>query len=137
MNRGEFRDLGHQVVDLLADYLEHIEEKPVFANVDPKMLTKLFAEPLPQDPSPAGKGSERVGGEASSLLHPRWAPRLYGINYSIANSSWHHWRLHWFRSQPKHRGLHDWTCRCRNGATHCAVANRSCRLWGERWRQPH
>ena len=55
MNRGEFRDLGHRVVDLLADYLEHIEEKPVFPNVDPKMLTKLFAEPLPQDPSPAGK----------------------------------------------------------------------------------
>jgi hypothetical protein len=55
MNRGEFRDLGHRVVDLLADYLEHIEEKPVFPNVDPKMLTKLFAEPLPRDPSPAGK----------------------------------------------------------------------------------
>src|SRR5258708_17610351 len=55
MNRGEFRDLGHRVVDLLADYLEHIEEKPVFPNVDPKLLTKLFAEPLPQEPSPAGK----------------------------------------------------------------------------------
>ena len=38
MNRGEFRDLGHRVVDLLADYLEHLEEKPVFPNVDPKIL---------------------------------------------------------------------------------------------------
>jgi len=66
MNRSEFRDLGHRVVDLLADYLEHIEEKPVFPNVDPKMLTKLFAEPLPQDPSPA----EKVLSELEEKLLP-------------------------------------------------------------------
>ena len=30
MNAGEFREVGHQVVDLLAEYLENIEEKPVF-----------------------------------------------------------------------------------------------------------
>ena len=49
MNPGEFREVGHRVVDLLAEYLEHIEEKPVFPNVEPKMLTQLFAESLPQD----------------------------------------------------------------------------------------
>jgi glutamate/tyrosine decarboxylase-like PLP-dependent enzyme len=36
-------------VDLLAEYLEHVEEKPVFPNVGPSTLTQLFAEPLPQD----------------------------------------------------------------------------------------
>jgi aromatic-L-amino-acid/L-tryptophan decarboxylase len=49
MNDGEFREIGHRVVDLLADYLENIEEKPVFPNHSPATLTKLFAEPLPQD----------------------------------------------------------------------------------------
>ncbi len=49
MNPGEFRKLGHQVVDLLAEYLEHIEEKPVFPDVEPSKLTQLFAEPLPQE----------------------------------------------------------------------------------------
>ena len=51
MRADEFRKLGHQVVDLLAEYLEHIEEKPVFPNVEPSLLTALFAEPLPQLPS--------------------------------------------------------------------------------------
>src|SRR5580700_2125082 len=51
MNPGEFREVGHRVVDLLAEYLENIEEKPVFPDVEPAMLTKLFAESLPQDPS--------------------------------------------------------------------------------------
>jgi aromatic-L-amino-acid decarboxylase len=49
MNQGEFREIGHRVVDLLAEYLEHVEEKPVFPNVGPSTLTQLFAEPLPQD----------------------------------------------------------------------------------------
>src|SRR5438445_13212221 len=66
MNRGEFRDLGHRVVDLLADYLEHIEEKPVFPHVEPKTLTKLFAEPLPKDPRPA----ETVLSELEKKLLP-------------------------------------------------------------------
>ena len=30
MDAGEFREVGHRVVDLLAEYLENIEEKPVF-----------------------------------------------------------------------------------------------------------
>jgi aromatic-L-amino-acid/L-tryptophan decarboxylase len=52
MDRKEFRDLGHQVVDLLADYFDHIEEKRVFPDVEPRTVNRIFTEPLPQDPSP-------------------------------------------------------------------------------------
>lgn len=51
MNGDEFRNSGHKVVDLLADYLEHIEEKRVFPDVEPAKVNQLFAGPLPQDPS--------------------------------------------------------------------------------------
>jgi aromatic-L-amino-acid/L-tryptophan decarboxylase len=53
MDAGEFREVGHRVVDLLAEYLENIEAKPVFPDVEPATLTQLFAEGLPQDPSSA------------------------------------------------------------------------------------
>jgi aromatic-L-amino-acid decarboxylase len=66
MNPGEFREVGHRVVDLLAEYLEHIEEKPVFPNVEPSILGRLFAEPLPQDSSSA----EKVLGELEAKLLP-------------------------------------------------------------------
>jgi aromatic-L-amino-acid/L-tryptophan decarboxylase len=66
MNPGEFRELGHRVVDLLADYLEHIEEKPVFPNVEPSKLTQFFAEPLPQDSS----SPEKVMAELEEKLLP-------------------------------------------------------------------
>jgi len=48
----EFRSSGHKVVDLLADYLEEIEHKRVFPDVEPRMVNRLFHEPLPQEPSP-------------------------------------------------------------------------------------
>ena len=66
MNAGEFREVGHRVVDLLAEYLEKIEERPVFPDVEPATLTKLFAEALPQDPSSA----ESVLGELEHKLLP-------------------------------------------------------------------
>ena len=51
MDAPEFRTLGHAMVDRLADYFEHIEEKPVFPDVEPRFLAGLFNEPLPADPA--------------------------------------------------------------------------------------
>jgi aromatic-L-amino-acid decarboxylase len=66
MESGEFRALGHRVVDLLAEYLEHIEEKPVFPNVEQSTLAQFFAELLPEGPS----APEKVLGELEEKLLP-------------------------------------------------------------------
>lgn len=52
MDPREFREAGHHVVDLLAEYLERIAERPVFPDVEPRTLHQFFAEPLPQDAEP-------------------------------------------------------------------------------------
>jgi glutamate/tyrosine decarboxylase-like PLP-dependent enzyme len=51
MDANEFRNSGHKVVNLLADYLENIEDKRVFPDVEPRTVNQLFDEPLPQNPS--------------------------------------------------------------------------------------
>lgn len=66
MDAKEFREVGHRVVDLLSDYLGHIEEKRVFPDVEPKTVNRLFAEPLPQDPS----SSQQVLEELEEKLFP-------------------------------------------------------------------
>jgi aromatic-L-amino-acid/L-tryptophan decarboxylase len=66
MDATEFRDMGHRVVDFLAEYLDHIEEKRVFPDVEPRTLNELFAESLPQDPS----SPETVLNELESKLLP-------------------------------------------------------------------
>ncbi len=50
MDVKEFRKFGHQVVDLLSEYLENIENKPVFPDADPKFINGLFDERLPDNP---------------------------------------------------------------------------------------
>jgi aromatic-L-amino-acid decarboxylase len=66
MDANEFRKVGNQVVDLLTEYFEHIEEKPVFPHVEAQTLTKLFDEPLPQSSSSA----ESVLQEVEAKLLP-------------------------------------------------------------------
>ena len=51
MEAKEFRDMGHHVVDMLAEYLDHIEERRVFPDVEPRAVRELFSEPLPQRPT--------------------------------------------------------------------------------------
>ena len=60
MDPQEYRSAGHQVVDLLADYLSGIEHRPLFPNVEPRALYELFDEPLPQDPEPPGQVLDEV-----------------------------------------------------------------------------
>ncbi len=60
MDAEEFRTLGHEVVDLLAEYFEEIEQKPVFPDVEPQALRRLFDESLPEAPMAAEAVLEEV-----------------------------------------------------------------------------
>jgi len=61
----EFRDIGHRLVDLLADRLEHVEEGRLFPDVTPRFLHDAFDEPLPNEPTPL---AEVVGQLERKLL---------------------------------------------------------------------
>lgn len=50
MQYDEFRKAGHNLIDYIADYLERIENKPLFKDVEPSFLNDLFDEPIPNNP---------------------------------------------------------------------------------------
>jgi aromatic-L-amino-acid/L-tryptophan decarboxylase len=66
MDPNEFRTTGHYLIDYLADYLEHIEERPLFPRVEPRELYRMFDEPLPQQ----GTSAEGVVQEIEEKLVP-------------------------------------------------------------------
>ena len=49
----ELRRLGHEVVDLLAEYLAGVEDRALFPDIEPARLDELFDEPVPEEPMPA------------------------------------------------------------------------------------
>lgn len=56
----EFRALGHEIIDLLADYLESVEDRALYPHVDPRELDRLFDEPIPEAPAAAAQVMEEL-----------------------------------------------------------------------------
>ena len=89
MDSSEFRAVGHHVVDLLAEYLDHIEEWPVFPEVEPAALNRLFDEPLPETGIPSDAVLEELERKllpyCTHVGHPGYfglitpSPNLMGI----------------------------------------------------------
>jgi aromatic-L-amino-acid decarboxylase len=50
MDYTAFREAGHQWVDYISDYLQQVQHKPLFADVEPEFLNNLFDEPIPDKP---------------------------------------------------------------------------------------
>jgi aromatic-L-amino-acid decarboxylase len=52
MDAGEFRAAAHAVVDLMADYLESVETRPVLPPIEPGSLRAQFEASAPDEPEP-------------------------------------------------------------------------------------
>ncbi|MBI4484003.1 MAG: aspartate aminotransferase family protein [Acidobacteria bacterium] len=78
-NDGDFRRLGYQVVDLIADYLREVETLPVCRSVAPRELDYLFQGFPPRSGEPAEKILEDVRHKIipNSMHIP--SPRYYGL----------------------------------------------------------
>lgn len=66
MNISEFRETGHKIVDLLANYLNEIEDHPLLRDSEPAVIEKLFNEPIPEE----GKSSDEILDELKEKLFP-------------------------------------------------------------------
>lgn len=85
MNPDEFRRIGHQVVDWIADYRAHIAELPVMAQVRPGEVRSQ----LPVSPPQAGEPLDAIFHDLDEIILPgisHWQhPRFFG--YFPANAS--------------------------------------------------
>ena len=74
MDTLEFRDAGHRLVDLLADFLDTAEDRPLFPHIEPRAVSRLFDEPLPQEPTSLNAVIDAVETKvlpnATQLSHP-------------------------------------------------------------------
>jgi aromatic-L-amino-acid decarboxylase len=85
MSPDEFRARGREVIDWIADYLEHVEELPVMSQVHPGDIRAK----LPPHPPSQGEPFDSVLGDLDTIVLPgitHWqSPNFFG--YFPANSS--------------------------------------------------
>ncbi|WP_296268465.1 DOPA decarboxylase [Pseudomonas sp. UBA6562] len=78
MTPEQFRQYGHQLIDLIADYRQTVAERPVMAQVEPGYLKAALPEAAPQQ----GEPFEAVLEDVQRLLMPglsHWQhPQFYG-----------------------------------------------------------
>ena len=76
MDPAEFRRLGHELVDWVADYRDRIDELPVMSPVQPGEIRAM----LPREPPQTGEGLAAVAGDLERIVlpgithwnHPGW-----------------------------------------------------------------
>ena len=51
MQYDEFRKAGHYLIDFIADYMQQVENRPLFPNIDPSKLYAMFEESIPETSS--------------------------------------------------------------------------------------
>src|SRR5438552_5370837 len=82
----EFRRFGHEIVDWIANYFEHIEELPVLARVEPGDLKAQ----LPSSPPPQGEAMEAILADVDRLIVPaltHWSHPSFFAYFATSTSA--------------------------------------------------
>src|SRR5258705_612343 len=66
MDGAAFRAAAHAVVDLMADYIEGIEGRPVMPSIEPGTLRPQFPDTAPEAPEPI----EAILADYTRLIEP-------------------------------------------------------------------
>ena len=66
MSKEDFRRFGHELVDWVAEYLEHVEDLPVLAQIEPGDLKAQ----LPVAPPEQGEPMEQIIADVDRLIVP-------------------------------------------------------------------
>ncbi|HKP81636.1 MAG TPA: pyridoxal-dependent decarboxylase [Pyrinomonadaceae bacterium] len=86
MSKEDFRRLGHELIDWIADYFEHIDERPVLAAIEPGDLkTKL-----PSVPPAEGEPMEQIIADLDRLIAPaltHWSHPSFFAYFATSTSA--------------------------------------------------
>ena len=85
----DFRRIGHELIDWVADYFEHIEDLPVLAQIEPGDLkSQLPAAPPEQSaPSDEASGMQLQPLKSMGALRPMYPPPRARIMLLSAKAS--------------------------------------------------
>ncbi|HEV7680681.1 MAG TPA: pyridoxal-dependent decarboxylase [Pyrinomonadaceae bacterium] len=86
MSKEDFRRFGHELVDWIAEYLEHVEDLPVLAQIEPGDLKAQ----LPATPPEQGETMEQIIADVDRLIVPaltHWSHPSFFAYFATSTSA--------------------------------------------------
>lgn len=86
MNKEEFRRFGHELIDWIAEYFDHIDELPVLAAIEPGDLKSK----LPSSPPKKGEAMEEIISDIDRLILPaltHWSHPSFFAYFATSTSA--------------------------------------------------
>lgn len=86
MSKEDFRRFGHELVDWVAEYLEHVEDLPVLAQIEPGDLKAQ----LPTMPPEKGEAMEQIIADVDRLIVPaltHWSHPSFFAYFATSTSA--------------------------------------------------
>ncbi|MEP6570043.1 MAG: pyridoxal-dependent decarboxylase [Acidobacteriota bacterium] len=86
MSKEDFRRFGHELVDWVAEYLEHVEDLPVLAQIEPGELKAQ----LPTAPPEKGEPMEQIIADVDRLIVPaltHWSHPSFFAYFATSTSA--------------------------------------------------
>ena len=86
MSKEDFRRLGHELIDWIADYFDHIDERPVLAAIEPGDLKSQ----LPSTPPAHGEPMEEIIADLDRLIAPaltHWSHPSFFAYFATSTSA--------------------------------------------------
>src|SRR3989442_4707029 len=86
MSAGDFRRYGHEIVDWIADYFDHIEDLPVLAQIEPGDLKAQ----LPASPPEQGESMDKILADVDRLIVPaltHWSHPSFFAYFATSTSA--------------------------------------------------
>ena len=86
MSTADFRRLGHELIDWIADYFDHIEQRPVLAAIEPGDLKAQ----LPSTPPTNGEPMEKILEDLDRLIVPaltHWSHPSFFAYFATSTSA--------------------------------------------------
>ncbi len=86
MSKEEFRRFGHELIDWISDYLEHVEDLPVMSQIEPGDLKAQ----LPASPPLKGESMEQIIADVDRLIVPaltHWSHPSFFAYFATSTSA--------------------------------------------------
>ena len=86
MSRDDFRRFGHELIDWVADYLDHVEDLPVLSQIEPGDLKAQ----LPAMPPQKGEAMEQIMADVDRLIVPaltHWSHPSFFAYFATSTSA--------------------------------------------------